>query len=171
MTTAGPPSSTHTSAQNPPRTLAGKLNRLFDTCHPADRGPWRDSEVARALTEAARRAGDSAAEISETALGRLRNGQQENPSERQLRALADFFGVPAAYFFEDSTTAKVSEDLALLSALRHVGAREVALRATGAVNEEALSALVPVFRHLGEADRNGRMEPLTRPVPDRERRP
>lgn len=45
-----------------------------------------------------------------------------------LEALAAFFGVPAAYFFDDDTAARVDSQLALATALRDAGVRNAALR-------------------------------------------
>ncbi|MFG2986157.1 helix-turn-helix domain-containing protein [Streptomyces sp. NPDC048258] len=126
-------------------TFAARLNRLFETIHPADRGPWTNAEVARAVS------------VSPTYVGNLRKGTSSNPTLAQMTALADFFGVPVKYFVDDGEGEKVREDLALLSALKGVGARQIALRTVAALDDDALNALVPVLKHLGKAQAGRRM--------------
>lgn len=58
----------------------------------------------------------------------LRHGVRDNPSMRLLRGLADFFGVPAAYFFDEEVAAKVDVQLELLANLRDAGVQHVATR-------------------------------------------
>lgn len=104
-----------------PRTLADKLNHLFRTVHPGDRGPYSNEEVASAIRES----GES---MSATYLWLLRRGERTNPTMRHLQALAGFFGVPPAYFFDDAVTRRTDRDLELLSSLRQLGTKRVALR-------------------------------------------
>lgn len=75
-----------------PGTLAEKLNELFRTVHPPDRGAYSNEEVAAEI----RRGGES---MSATYLWLLRRGERANPTMRHLQALAGFFGVSPAYFF------------------------------------------------------------------------
>ncbi|MGH3844706.1 MAG: hypothetical protein ACRDS0_25180 [Pseudonocardiaceae bacterium] len=66
--------------------------------------------------------------FSKTYVWQLHTGQRDNPTKRHLEALATFFGVPAAYFFDDDTAGRVDSQLALATALRDAGVRDVALR-------------------------------------------
>ncbi|ASQ93460.1 helix-turn-helix transcriptional regulator [Streptomyces sp. 11-1-2] len=124
-------------------TFAARLNGLFETVHPSDRGPWNNAEVARAIG------------VSPTYIGHLRKGKSDNPTLAQMTALADFFGVPVKYFVDDGKGEKVREDVALLQALKEVGARQVALRTVVQTAAElpvdALKSLVPVLQHLKKA--------------------
>jgi len=104
-------------------TLAEKLNHLFAAVHPAGRGPYSNEEVAAAIQD---RAGPS---ISGTYIWLLRKGQRDNPTKKHLEALAEFFGVPPAYFFDDDTAAQLRAELDLLAALRDASVRDIALRA------------------------------------------
>ncbi|MGW1767903.1 helix-turn-helix domain-containing protein [Streptomyces sp. NPDC002073] len=115
MTAAG------TGAPSP--TLADRIDRLFDVVRRPSREPYSNEEVARACREAT---GES---FSATYLWQLRTGRRDNPTKRHLEALARFFEVPPAYFFDDELGGRISEELALLGALRDAGVREVALRA------------------------------------------
>ena len=106
----------------PPRTLAEKLDLLFRRVHGRGRGEFSYREVAAGIE----RAGGPT--VSPTYLMYLRKGQRTNPSLQHLEALSAFFGVPTAYFLDDDTAERVTEELELLAALRDSDVRAVALR-------------------------------------------
>ena len=54
--------------------------------------------------------------ISQSYIWQLRKAKKDNPTLKHLQALADFFGVPAAYFFDDEVTARVNQQLDTLRA-------------------------------------------------------
>ncbi len=110
-------------AESDPTALAGKIERLFQTVRRSGRDPFSNEEVARACREAT---GET---FSATYLWQLRTGRRDNPTKRHLEALAQFFQVPVAYFFEDEPGRRIAEELKLLGALRDAGVRDVALRA------------------------------------------
>src|SRR5262249_773977 len=107
------------------RTLADKVNHLYHTMHPADRAEYSNEEVAAAIRA---RGGPT---ISATYLWELRKGLRDNPTRKHLEALADFFGVSPAYFFDDEAAARIDAELRLLVALRDGPVRHLALRAHG----------------------------------------
>lgn len=115
------------SQVEPKRTqsLADKLDRLFRTIHPRQRGEYSYKEVA---DEIAARGGPT---ISATYLWELRTGRKDNPTLKHVEALAQFFGVPPAYFLDQDATLRIDEELALLGALRDASVRHMALRAAG----------------------------------------
>ena len=119
------------------RTLADKLNTLFDTVHPAGRGPYSNAEVAAGVAEL----GGS---ISPTYVWMLRNGKKTNPTIEHLQALADFFGVSPAYFFDDSKAAEIERDLRSLQAMRSVTVRAMAAR-LGDLSEDQLQSVAPIL--------------------------
>ncbi|MEU1464974.1 helix-turn-helix domain-containing protein [Streptomyces sp. NPDC005727] len=96
-------------SQVPGRSLADKLNQLFATVRPDASHEYSNERVAASI----RKTGVS---ISQSYIWQLRKGKKTNPSLKHLEALADFFGVPAAYFFEDQTTARITAQLELLAA-------------------------------------------------------
>src|SRR5918912_4151596 len=108
-----------------PMTLADKLDRLFKTVRPRDGGEFTFEEVAEGIR---RRGGPT---ISATYIWQLRKGLRDNPTKRHLEALADFFGVSPAYFFDDAAAERIDAELALLAALRDAPVRRLALRASG----------------------------------------
>ncbi|MCX4673516.1 helix-turn-helix domain-containing protein [Streptomyces sp. NBC_01381] len=129
---------------SPKRTLADKLNHLFRTVVPAGREPYSTEEAAQAITA-------TGVSISGSYIWLLRKGQRDNPTLRHLEALAKFFGVPPAYFFDDETSRSVDEELALLVALRGAGVQDVALRAAG-LSPESLSSIAEVIKRVRELE-------------------
>jgi len=116
-------------SQRPRRTLAEKINRLFETLHPPDRGPWSNQEVERWLAERAAVDGDGLT-ISANYLLLLRHGQRDNPTMRNVQAIAKFFQVDPGYFLrDDDDTEQTYIDLQLLAAIRDEHVQSIAVRA------------------------------------------
>lgn len=124
----------------PQRSLAEKLDHLFETVHPA-RGEYTHQQVADAIEAA------GGPTISATYLWQLRNGKRDNPTMRHLEALSGFFGVPPTYFFDDDTTERIDAELELLVSLRDASVRQLALRASG-LSEDSLGALVDMVERV-----------------------
>lgn len=135
------------------RTLANKLEHLFQTVIPPGRGPYTTEEAAQAITA-------SGVPISGSYIWLLRKGQRDNPTLRHLQGLADFFGVPAAYFFDAQVAADVDADLALLVALKDAGVQTVALRAAG-LSAKSLHSINEVIERVRE------LEGLSQDAPSR----
>jgi transcriptional regulator with XRE-family HTH domain len=129
----------------PPRTLADKLNHLFLTVHPAARGPYSNEEVAAAIRER------GTASVSATYIWLLRKGERDNPTLKHLEALASFFGVPPAYFFDDEATARIDAELTVLSAIRDLGVRSLALRMAG-LSAKSLQPIADVIDRVRELE-------------------
>jgi transcriptional regulator with XRE-family HTH domain len=107
------------------RTLAEKLDRLFLAVHPRNRGPFTYEEVASAIQES------GGPTISASYIWSLRTGKKDNPTMKHLEALAGFFGVAPAYFFNDESSERVAAQLELVEAMRDNDVIEVATRASG----------------------------------------
>ena len=133
------------------RSLAEKIDHLFKTVHPA-RGEYSHEEVAAAIRD---RGGPT---ISATYLWQLRKGMRDNPTMRHLEALAGFFGVPPAYFFDDEAAARIDAELAMLAALRDSNVRQVALRAAG-LSEESLGAIAEMIERVRQLEGLPKVEP------------
>jgi transcriptional regulator with XRE-family HTH domain len=127
------------------RTLAGKLDHLFRTVHPGARGEYTFEEVASAIRD---RGGPT---ISATYIWQLRKGIRDNPTKRHLEALAGFFGVPPAYFFDDAAAERIEAELELLSALRDAPIRQIALRAAG-LSPKSLGAITEMVERVRELE-------------------
>lgn len=125
--------------------LSEKLNHLFHTIHPRDRGEYSNEDVAEAIRS---RGGPT---ISATYLWQLRKGLRDNPTKKHLEALADFFGVSPAYFFDDAAAAQIKAELELLAALRDASVRDLALRAFG-LSTESLTALAEMIERVRQLE-------------------
>lgn len=117
-------------------TLAERIEYLFaQTAGPGGR-PATLQEIVDRMAER------GISTMSVSYLQQLRSGLAENPRLQHLRALADAFGVPLTYFFEDATgdsqgNATGGEaDLADLAA----DERGIALRVHG-LSEDALESI------------------------------
>ncbi|WP_406731688.1 XRE family transcriptional regulator [Streptomyces sp. NBC_01794] len=122
-------------------TFEERLNTLFETVHPPDRGPYSNQEIAELLRE---RGG---ATLSHVYLWQLRTGRRDNPTRRHLEALADFFGVPVAYFFDDATADRVVAELAFVRQLRETGVQRVAMRVAG-LSPQSMEQLLATVEQL-----------------------
>jgi transcriptional regulator with XRE-family HTH domain len=121
-------------------SLAEKLDRLFRAVRPAGRGEYSYQEVADAIRA------EGGPTISATYLWQLRKGLRDNPTRNHLAALARFFGVSPAYFFDDDAVEVVDAQLSLLAAMRDASVRSVALRVAG-LSVESLAAVQVVIDH------------------------
>ncbi len=125
-------------AAPPLRTLADKVNWLIAQAHPAGRGPYSNTEVA-ALVEKV-----TGEQVSHTTIWKLRNGQAANPQMRLIAALAQTFGVPPAFFFDDYSEQRaglLQDQVELLAIVRDHGVTTTQLRALLAVTPEVRQAI------------------------------
>lgn len=127
-----------------PSSLADKVGRLFHVVRPA-RGEYTHEQVARAIEE---RGGPT---ISASYLWQLRKGLRDNPTKKHLEALADFFGVPPAYFFDDAAAARIDAELDLLAALRDTSVRDMALRASG-LSDQTLKTIADMIERARQLE-------------------
>lgn len=124
----------------PPRGIfAERLDHLFRTAHPKDRGPYTPAEVADAINEAA----DDRV-VSGTYLWLLRTGQRDNPTMKHLIAIARFFAVSPTYFFPDDAMRQDAVPAELTAALSDDKVREMALRAAG-LSDRSLKAITDMI--------------------------
>ncbi|MFJ4649650.1 helix-turn-helix domain-containing protein [Nocardia sp. NPDC088792] len=89
--------------------FAERLNYLFATVTPGEGREYSNDQVASAITA-------GGVPISQSYIWQLRKGIKDNPTLKHVRGLADFFGVPPAYFFDEETTDEVGQRLAELKA-------------------------------------------------------
>ena len=128
-----------------PATFGDRLNFLFETVHPADRRPYSNEEVASAISD------DGGTRISATYIWYLRKGYRDNPTIKHVEALASFFGVPAAYFFNEDAKFQVTRELKLVQALKSVGAQKLALRA-GGLSDKSIESLLEMTDCIRELE-------------------
>src|SRR6266536_2093419 len=128
-----------------PTSLSQKLDNLFRTVHPSNRGEFTFEEVAEEIRA---RGGPT---ISATYIWQLRKGLRDNPTKKHLEALAGFFGVSPAYFFDDEAAARITAELDLLAALRDSSVRQIALRANG-LSAHSLRTIASIVEHVRELE-------------------
>ena len=144
-----------------PRTLAEKLDRLFTTLHARGGKEYSYKEIVDAIRA---KGGPT---ISVGYLWQLRKGVKDNPTKKQLEALADFFGVAPGYFFDDEIAERIDAELKLLAALRDSSVRQIAFRASD-LSTQSLVRIAEMIEHVrqleglpdagGEKDRPGSTE-------------
>jgi transcriptional regulator with XRE-family HTH domain len=138
------------NGQNPQgakRTLADKIDHLFVTVRPARGGEFRLNEVVDAINQ---RDGEK---LTAAYLSQLRSGQRANPTKGVLEALAWFFGVSPAYFFDDEVAGRIEAELELVMAMRRASVQQIALRAAD-LSEESLRNLAVLIEHWRELERS-----------------
>jgi transcriptional regulator with XRE-family HTH domain len=130
-------------------TTAYKLDRLFNDIRPEGRDGRRytNEEVAAAVKRS-----NPEIRVTGSYLSALRTGAKRNPSVELRVALARFFGVPAAYFLDDTTAAQTDAEVELAKVASNLGVRQLALRALE-LTPEGLASVTRIVEHVLEADR------------------
>lgn len=127
-----------------PRALSDKLDHLFQVVRPT-KGEYTHEQVAKAIEE---RGGPT---ISASYLWQLRKGLRDNPTKKHLEALADYFGVPPAYFFDEAAAERIDAELDLLASIRDADVRHVALRASG-LSTQTLKAITDMIERARQLE-------------------
>lgn len=133
------------TSERPLATFADRLNFLFETVHPATRRRYSNDEVAAAIHD------HHATGISATYIWLLRNARRDNPTIKHVEALARFFGVPSAYFFNEDMTSQVTRELRLAQTLKSVGVQRLALRANG-LSAQSIDTLIEMIDRVRELE-------------------
>jgi transcriptional regulator with XRE-family HTH domain len=134
------------TADTEPGSLAQRIDMLFKTVRPKGREYTYD-EVAQACSA-------SAGTFSKTYVWQLRTGQRDNPTKRHLEALAGFFGVPVAFFFDDEMAKRINSQLELAVALRDGAVRDIALR-TMSMDEATRRSVAQIVREISNIHGTG----------------
>ncbi|MFP8964636.1 XRE family transcriptional regulator [Streptomyces nanhaiensis] len=143
------------------RTLAERLDRLFDTVRPE--GPkgrrYTNEEVATAVKRA-----EPGVRVGGAYLSALRKGTKKNPSTELLTALARFFGVPASYFLDERAATRTDAEIELARVAHNMGVRKLALRALE-LSPEGLAAVTRIVEHVLESEPGARTRQEEQPPP------
>lgn len=91
--------------------------------------------------------------VSPSYIWQLRTGLKANPTLKHLEALAGYFGVEPAYFFDDATAERVDADLALSAAMQDPGVRAVAL-AAAELSPDSLAMVLAVIDRTRALEQN-----------------
>ena len=124
--------------------LAWKINRLFETLHPEGR-EYKLSEVVEGIRS------QGGPQLSPAYLWQLRHGVRTNPTKEHLEAIAHFFGVSPAYFYDDPAARDLIDRLALADALQNGQVARLALRANG-LSEETLAAVARIIEQARQIE-------------------
>lgn len=131
-------------------SLATKLTILFDTVFPPGRQTrYSDKEVAAAINARTAARGERTT-VSNVYVWQLRTGRRDNPSYEVLKALAEHFGVPPAYFFDTTESAAMERDLLALKGMRDLRVRAVAAR-MAEMPDESLTAVGDIVERVYRA--------------------
>ncbi|HVK19996.1 MAG TPA: helix-turn-helix domain-containing protein [Actinokineospora sp.] len=84
--------------------FSAKLNDLFAKKRHANGAEFSNEHVAAEI-------GEQGVTISQSYIWQLRKSKKDNPTLKHLQALADFFEVPVAYFFDDEVADVVNQQL------------------------------------------------------------
>lgn len=118
--------------------LAERLDALFVRVpRPGTEAPWSNDAVAEELS-------DRGVSVTAPYLSQLRSGKRTNPSARLLAGIADFFGVPLTYFFDDDEHKRVASQLENLAAARDARLSGVLAR-THTLSDQSLSELTGII--------------------------
>ncbi len=133
------------------RSFADRLSRLIATVHPPDRKPYSYREIAQGVEEL------TGVSMSATHVQQLAVGARRDPKRSHIQALAQFFGVPVTYFFDDDVADQVDQQVSDVVAWRDTEARAMAQRAMqlSPRDRETVSALMD---QLNSYDENRRRE-------------
>lgn len=135
-------------------SLAEKLDHLFSTCRRTDGKQYTYDDVQKG----------TGGEVSHTYAWKLHKGHAANPGYQKLAALAEFFGVPITYFYDESLESReYVGDLHLARALRQNGVQQIALRARG-LDESAKKNILAMIEYARQAQGlDGEVAPSTGP--------
>jgi transcriptional regulator with XRE-family HTH domain len=142
-------------------SLAARLDHLLATVHPSGRGPYTYDEVAEGIRA------QGGPTISAQYLNQIHRGRRDNPTKQHLEAIARFFGVPVAYFFDNTEAARVDEEIALLQVIRDKEIKNLALRSLE-LSPEGRRSVAKIIDEIssyegrtGHSNRRRRREPNT----------
>jgi transcriptional regulator with XRE-family HTH domain len=105
------------------RSFADRLTHLIATVHPPDRKPYSYREIAQGVADL------TGVSMSATHVQQLAVGARRDPKRSHLQALAQFFGVPVTYFFDDGVAEQIDGQVEDVVAWRDTEARAMAQRA------------------------------------------
>jgi len=132
-------------------TLAEKVDRLF-RAKPSPRGKeFTYREVASGISQ------QDSATFSPAYVWQLRTGVKDNPTMRHLQALARFFEVSPAYFFDEELTKFADGHARVLAAARSDTLQRIAVTLLG-LSDDSLNTVLNLasrLRHLESLPTDG----------------
>jgi len=133
------------------RSFAERLAHLIATVPPPDRKPYSYREIATGVAD------QTGVSMSATHVQQLAVGARKDPKRSHIQALAQFFGVPVTYFFDEEVAGQVDRQVEDVVAWRDTEARNLAQRAMrlSPRDRETVTALLD---QLSSYDDNRRRE-------------
>ncbi|MEU8639968.1 XRE family transcriptional regulator [Amycolatopsis sp. NPDC048633] len=133
------------------RSFAERLAHLIATVHPPDRKPYSYREIAHGVAE------QTGVTMSATHVQQLAVGARKDPKRSHIQALAQFFGVPVTYFFDDAVAGQVDRQVGDVVAWRDSEARNLAQRAMQLTprDRETVTALLDQLAGYDETRHRG----------------
>lgn len=128
-------------------TLAARLDHLFRVQGGQNGREPTYRDVATAIAD---RGGPT---VSPSYIWQLRTGLKDNPTLKHLEALAGYFRIEPAYFFDAATAERVDVDLALTAAMTEAGVRDVAL-AAAELSPDSLDMVRALIERVSHLERN-----------------
>ncbi len=125
-------------SSSPSESFTDRLNYLFDNLYPVGRGPYSNSEVAAGVRRAGYKATSQYVRV-------LRRGQRKNPTLDFINGLADFFRIPAGYFFDGPEAKDIRKQIEILVAARSADVKEIFYRSTQ-VGEQDREVILRILR-------------------------
>lgn len=120
-----------------PKTLAEKLEFLRDRVRrPEDNRKYTQDQIADHLGR------------DRSYISALCSGKRVNPTQEVLEALADFFHVSPAFFFDDAKSQRITAQMDLAAALADGGTRELALRMLAEVHTDDVGLVVDMLQSI-----------------------
>jgi transcriptional regulator with XRE-family HTH domain len=136
----------------PAPTFQSRLNHLIVSAARSDGAQLTDRQIAERVCE-------TGVSVTHQYINHLRSGRKTNPSLKIVQGLADAFGVPPGFFFDDTVYRRTVRDLAQRRAADELealandpGAVQLAVRARG-LGPRDLAAVMSFVEDLLEADR------------------
>jgi transcriptional regulator with XRE-family HTH domain len=127
------------------KSFAAKLDRVFAMKHKVGDRELSYETVAAGITAM------GGAKISASNLRQLRTGKKTNPTIDTTKAIAAYFGVPAAYFLDDDAAERIDSELELLNAMRDRGVNDLAVRAAD-LSPESISGIAALINTIRTAE-------------------
>ncbi|GAB3167606.1 helix-turn-helix domain-containing protein [Amycolatopsis stemonae] len=125
-------------------TLGKRLAYLFEEARRPDGRKWTYEQVATFVTET------TGVSMTRQYISEMMRNSKANPSRAHLQGLAEFFGVSAAYFFDDAKSAEIHRQIEVAVALRDPRTRELALRLLQVTEPADVSLVAEVVAAIGQ---------------------
>jgi transcriptional regulator with XRE-family HTH domain len=127
-------------------TLAEKVDRLFRTKSSPRGKEFTYREVASAISQ------QDSVTVSPAYVWQLRTGVKDNPKMRHLQALARFFEVSPAYFFDEELTAFRDGRARVRAAARSETLRRISTTLLG-LSDDSLKTVLHLASRLRHLER------------------